>query len=383
MKLQQIKISKKDSKILDLSKLIQLQPQLILVFGSKSMLADGEIYRQLIHQLPGVWLAGCSTAGEITNDGVHDDTLTLTGLHFEQVTVRVASTEVQNLEGSRGAGREIGHILQGEDLKGVCVFGPGIQINGSEIIAGMVEKLGADIPISGGLAGDSGAFVETVTVTPEGVSPRGLVAFGLYGSGVDIGYGSFGGWLPFGPARKVTRCQGNILFELDGGPALAIYRNYLGDYSKDLPASGLLFPFEMLNSDQSNAGLIRTILGIDDQVGSLTLAGDINPDGYLRLMHANIDGLVDGAEAAAHAVLERITGEQTGLSILVSCVGRKLVMGDNIDEEVDAVLDVLGKENMVTGFYSYGEISPQASNGECKLHNQTMTILWIGEKSVP
>jgi hypothetical protein len=185
--------------------------------------------------------------------------------------------------------------------------------------------------------------------------------------------------LPFGPARKATRCASNVLYELDGEPALDVYKRYLGEHAKDLPASGLLFPFLMLGRDQSDLGIIRTILAVDDATGSLTLAGNIEPEGYLRLMHAGTDALVEGAEVAASAARhESQTGGQS-LALLVSCVGRKLVMGGRVEEEVEAVADVLGKASVLTGFYSYGEISPLSGEVACKLHNQTMTITQLSE----
>jgi hypothetical protein len=170
-----------------------------------------------------------------------------------------------------------------------------------------------------------------------------------------------------------------VLYELDGEPALEIYKRYLGDHAKDLPASGLLFPFAMLGEDHSAVGLIRTILGVDEATGSLTLAGEINLDGYLKLMHASTDKLVNGAESAAEAAAAMIQAKGQSLSILVSCVGRKLVMGNRVDEEVEAVGEVFGSNSVLTGFYSYGEISPFTPGASCKLHNQTMTITCIGE----
>ncbi|MDP1153786.1 FIST C-terminal domain-containing protein, partial [Klebsiella pneumoniae] len=82
-----------------------------------------------------------------------------------------------------------------------------------------------------------------------------------------------------------TRSSHNVLYELDGEPALDIYKRYLGDHARELPGSGLLFPFAMLGDDDSESGLVRTILGVDEAQGSVTLAGDIDPQGYLRLMH--------------------------------------------------------------------------------------------------
>jgi hypothetical protein len=147
-----------------------------------------------------------------------------------------------------------------------------------------------------------------------------------------------------------------------------------------LPASGLLFPFAILADDRQETGLLRTLLGIDETEGSLTMAGDIPAGGYLKLMHASTEALIDGAEAAAEAAHKMTHASGQGLALLISCIGRKLVMGDRVDEEVEAVAAVFGQNCALTGFYSYGEISPFIESTECKLHNQTMTITYLSEK---
>jgi len=138
----------------------------------------------------------------------------------------------------------------------------------------------------------------------------------------------------------------------------------------------------MLGRDEAEVGLIRTISGVDETQGSLILAGDIDPQGYLRLMHANTDALVSGAEAAAQAACPASTCADQGLALLVSCAGRKLVMGDRVDEEVEAVADVFRHKATLAGFYSNGEISPMLGALACKLHNQTMTITYLTEIAV-
>jgi len=283
------------------------------------------------------------------------------------------------MDDSFAAGVRLGEQLAAPDLRAILVFGPGVQINGSALVSGMASVVGDQVPVTGGLAGDAGAFRQTWTLGREGVSDQAIVAVGLCGDALRFGHGSFGGWEPFGPARKVTRCSGNVLFELDGEPALEVYKRYLGDHARDLPASGLLFPFAMLGEDHNAIGLIRTILGVNEADGSLTLAGEIQQDGYLKLMHASTDKLVDGAESAAEAAASMQGEAGSALAILVSCVGRKLVMGNRVDEEVEAVGDVFGQDAVLTGFYSYGEISPFTPGAGCKLHNQTMTITCLGE----
>jgi hypothetical protein len=363
-----------------LSAISALDPDLLLVFASVDQLNQPGFAAALKKAAPRAIPLGCSTAGEITADGVDDNSCTLTAVRFDKTKMSQGSTPLASMEDSFAAGERLGRQLASPDLKAIMVFGPGVQINGSALVDGMTSVVGSGLPITGGLAGDGGAFKQTFTLGPEGVSDSNVVAVGLLGDSLSFGHGSFGGWEPFGPARKVTRCAGNVLFELDGEPALAVYKRYLGDHAKDLPASGLLFPFAMLGEDHNAMGLIRTILAVDEANGSLTLAGEIINNGYLKLMHASTDKLVNGAESAAEAAAEMQQSTGDSLAILVSCVGRKLVMGGRVDEEVEAVGAVFGSKAVLTGFYSYGEISPFTPGASCKLHNQTMTITCLGER---
>jgi hypothetical protein len=361
-----------------LQALSAIKPQLVLAFGPVRWLQALDA-----HRLPFAaahWL-GCTTAGEISSQGVSDDSCTVTAIRFDHAQVHAARTRLVGMEDSLAAGQRLANALPRAGLRCVLVLGQGVNINGSALIAGLTQELAPGMLVTGGLAGDDANFKQTCVLHDEGADAEHVACVGLYGAQLQVSHGSFGGWLPFGPARKVTRCASNVLFELDGEPALDVYKRYLGDHAKDLPASGLLFPFLMLGRDHSEMGLIRTILAVDDTQGSLTLAGDIEAEGYLRLMHAGTDALVEGAEVAAGAANQGSADSGQSLALLVSCVGRKLVMGGRVEEEVEAVADVLGQTAVLTGFYSYGEISPLSGEEACKLHNQTMTITRLSEAS--
>jgi hypothetical protein len=362
-----------------LAPLAALRPNLVLVFGAPVYFEDCRLGQALTDSFPGATIVGCSTAGEISATGVHGNSCVVTAARFDHTSVIAASTDLSDMSDSANAGARLAGQLKDGNPRAVMVFGQGVAINGSALIEGMGAVLGSNVPITGGLAGDNGAFARTWTIGPAGISDRAIVAIGLRGDRLGFSHGFFGGWQPFGPARKVTSCDGNILRELDNEPALAVYKRYLGDYAKDLPSSGLLFPFAMLSEDRDEIGLIRTILGVNEADGSLVLAGAIEHGGYLKLMHASTDALVDGAETAAQTAHRLRDLGNTGLAVLVSCVGRKLVMGDRTEEEVEAVAAVLGRETVLAGFYSYGEISPLAPGVDCKLHNQTMTITCLTE----
>lgn len=378
MKVQQCVVQGTSFKAQDLAELTAFQPQLVLLFASLEAMQVLDI-GALRQAVPGAQWVGCSTAGEISGEGVADQTMVFTGLRFDTPAFRVATEAYTGIADSFGAGQRLATQLASTSLRHVLVLGQGADINGSALVDGLTATLGPAVAVTGGLAGDGGRFTGARVLGPEGVSDRHIVAIGFEGPSWLITHGSYGGWQPFGPARCVTRAEGSVLYELDGERALDIYKRYLGDYAAQLPASGLLFPWSVLGEDHSAIGLIRTILGVSETDGSLILAGDVPQGGYLQLMQASVDALVDAAESAAQAALGSDSPASDTLGLLVSCVGRKLVMGGRAEEEVEAVGHVLGRRATLAGFYSNGEISPHIKTTECKLHNQTMTITLVRE----
>lgn len=357
-----------------LSALTAFRPSWVLAFGPESLLRQAHV--ALVQAVPGAVIMGCSTAGEISSDGVGDDSLTVTAVRWANINTLLSSTELCDMGDSLDAGIRLAGGLPRDGLRAVVVLTQGVKINGTALIQGMSRVLGDQVPLVGGMAGDGGAFQQTVVMDNQGVSDNRLVCAGLYGEALCVSHGVFGGWSAFGPARRVTRADRNVLYSLDDEPALSTYKRYLGEYAKDLPASGLLFPFSVVAADQAADGLLRTILSVDESAGSITLAGEVEEWSYVRMMQAGTDALVQGAEQAAQSLA---VAKGPGLALMVSCVGRKVVMGGRVEEEIEAVASVLGDEATLAGFYSYGEISPAHNGAACLLHNQTMTITYFSE----
>jgi hypothetical protein len=350
---------------------------LVLVFGSRARFEDPQLHARLRAAYPRAVLAGCSTSGEITPEGVDDDTVTVASLRFAATGVASHRVRIGSMDESRRAGESLARALSRQDLQYLLVLSDGLAVNGSSLVSGIRDTLRSGVPFSGGLAGDAARFEKTLTLDRDGIHEHSVVGVGFYGSALEVRHGSVGGWTPFGPNRTVTRSTANTVYEIDGQRALDVYGAYLGDEARDLPASGLLFPLAVA-PDEGQAGLIRTLLAIDRQQGSLTFAGDVPEGTTVRLMHANYDQLVEGAECAAAECLAG-GAPDIDFALLISCVGRKLLLGNNTDLEVDAVVGKLGEGICCTGFYSYGEISPAGSTGTCELHNQTMTITTLAE----
>lgn len=361
-----------------LEKIRAISPNFICLFFSPDK-ADSPVLRELCAAFKDVPVIGCSTAGEISDTKLSDSAISLMAVNFEKTKLRIAGETVESAEACYEKSRVLAQRLQADDLAGVFILAPGLNVNGSAITRGFSSVLGSKVSISGGLAGDKTSFSKTYTLMNGAISENTIVAVGFYGEHIRIGTGSKGGWAPFGPARRITKADGNLLYQLDDNPALDLYKQYLGEKAEQLPYSGLLYPFSILEDDQSETGLIRTILDVNHESKSLILAGDMPEGKMVRLMHADVDQLIVGAEnAAEEAHLDGMDAE-TSVALLVSCVGRKLVMADDVVEEVEAVQHVFGPGTRMAGFYSYGEICISDLTKEAELHNQTMTITLLSE----
>jgi hypothetical protein len=350
---------------------------LVLAFGSPPQQVAAARLAELAAALPQAQLAGCSTAGEILDRRVAEDGMSVAVARFVHTSLRHAGAAVAAPTDSRRAGRELAEALAAPGLRGVLVFSDGLRVNGTELLNGVKEVLPAEVAVTGGLAGDGDRFQATWVVAQARATAGVVSAIGLYGDRIRVGYGSRGGWDGFGVEREVTRSDGNVLYELDGEPALALYKRYLGDRAAGLPATALLFPL-VLRADDGGAGLVRTVLAVDEATQSMTFAGDVPQGARVQLMRANFDRLVEGAATAGQLAGRGHDAGGGCLAVAISCVGRRLVLGERTEEEVEAVLDSLPPDSSLVGFYSYGEISP-SDTGSCELHNQTMTLTTLVE----
>lgn len=353
--------------------------RLLVLFGASSMADDPRRLERLIAASDASVVIGCSTSGEIFGTHVEDETVVGAVADFERSDLRFASASVPSPGDSERAGRELARALNAPDLRAVFILSDGLNVNGSELIRGVNQVLPASVVVTGGLAGDGDKFQRTWVLREGRPVSHEITAVGFYGENVCVGHGSMGGWDLFGPERVVTRSVGNVVYELDHEPALQLYKSYLGDRASGLPATGLLFPLSIRVGATVTARLVRTILAVDEASQSLTFAGDVPQGSFAQLMHANFDRLVQGAYDAAASVTSDVAVVGDRLALAISCVGRRLVLGERTEEEIEATLEVLPAHTRQIGFYSYGELSPNGVS-RCDLHNQTMTLTTLGER---
>ncbi|WP_421919041.1 FIST signal transduction protein [Marinifilum sp.] len=378
MKIEKLVLKTKEE--FKLVKNIKINPNLIFLFGSRELLVDEHLSQLLLETFGSVKLFGCSSSGEISGIEVIENSIILTAVELECSKVQMESIVIDNQVDDHQLGTSLLKKFEKKGLKHIFILSDGLNINGADLVYTLDDELPKEVNITGGMAADGIHFKETVVFNKHGKAVKNCIAaLGFYGDCVKVGYGSGGGYDSFGLERMVTKSKANILYELDGIPALKYYKHFLGDMAEQLPASGLLYPLSVRENSLQEP-VVRSVIAINEEDQSLVFAGNVPEGSYVKLMKSNVDRLINGAEDAAITASKLLPKNKAELAFLISCTGRKQVLKQLAEEEVEAVSDVIGNDVCITGFYSYGEISPFRKNMPCMLHNQTMAITTISEK---
>jgi hypothetical protein len=361
-----------------ISKKIKLVKPLVLVFGNRFLLEDENLFEEIRALFPDGEIVFGSSCADITSSTVFENSISITGIEFEKSSFVIKKCNILNGEfDSFKTGSDLINQFPKEGLKYVFVVSEGSFINGSQLTKGMNNAANDKVLITGALCGDSERFEKTLASYNENPKQGEIVAVGFYSETLEVTSSIYGGWTPFGPERIVTKSEGNIMFELDNQPALDLYKRYLGKKSKDLPAAALLYPLNV-KTKETKQTIVRSILNIDEEKNAMILAGDIPEGSIVQLMMTNVDNIASASERAAKQALE-LRKNKPELAMLVSCIGRKLVLDQRVEEEIEEVIEVIGEDTTITGFYSYGEIAPFHGEMSCQLHNQTMTVTLLSE----
>lgn len=354
---------------------------LVLVFSEP----DNTHYQQALLDLqkkyPRSILAGCSTLAGVFNHTVQEQALVVGIIRFHSSHLAIAFAELNGLQDSWEAGRQIASKLDKPGLQGILLLSDGLNTQGCDLISGMASVINQQqVTIAGGLASDKFQLKTTWILCNGQPASHMACGIGFYGDKLVFATHAQDGFKPFGPERVITRAAGQTLYEIDEQPALQLYKEYLGEeHSRQLPAACLRFPLAIWEHDRQRY-VVRTPIAVDEDTHSLTFVADV-PVGYqAQLMYGSFDNLVEGAEMVARNLASTLPPDTPVLALAISCTGRKIVLADDTPEELEATLGGLPPGSQQFGFYSYGEIAPTAQGtGGCSLHNETMTLTVLYE----
>lgn len=355
----------------------EYKANLVLAFAERTTLDTLKPYTQLKQKFPNASIVISSASGQISNNKLVEEQIVVTAIQFDHTPIKAIEIQVDPTHSSNYLGNRVKNELVNPELSALLVLSEGSFVNGTDLIEELRAETAHNIPIFGGIAGDGYLFERTVVGLDRDPLANTIVIIGFYGDRLQFGFGSEGGWTDFGPEREVTESIKNKVFKIGDHYALDIYKEYLGKYAEELPGSSLYFPLSMKETPESEP-VVRTILSIDEKEKSMTFAGNLPEGSLVKFMKGNSDKLIDASyKAATHSEMD--TQEKDRIALLISCVGRKIVLGDRVEEEIEAVREVLGKNVLLFGFYSYGEITPNTKKVGCDLQNQTMTITTLFE----
>jgi hypothetical protein len=350
---------------------------IVFIFGDRDTIKQADIYEKLKTVYPEADIVGCTSSGNILGESISDAPIVATAVSFDKGSVKISVEDFSDTDNQYKSSQRLIENLPKENLKHIFILSDGLNMNGSSLAQGATQAVNSEIPITGGLAGDGTAFEETWVIANDIASQKRMVAVGFYGNSFHISSGCNAGWEEFGIYRRITKSINNIVYEIDGQPALDLYKKYLGEYAQNLSANGLRFPFN-IKKENEDYTIIRSVLSVDEDNKALIFAGDVKEGSFARLMKTDIDGLIDGSEIAASHIKQY--NKKNALCLVVSCIGRRVILNQLSEEELEAIRDILGKNVQLIGFYSYGELAPYSDEIlSCQLHNQTMTLTVIYE----
>ena len=331
-------------------------------------------------------LVGSSTAGEITTEGPAKKPSVAVML-MKSPGIKFYAAVGENIAvGPRAAGKvaadEVKRIA-GEELKAFIMIPDVLAGNGADTVRGILDSLGEHFPVVGGASGDDFKFEKTYQYLNDRVYSGAVVGLGLVGD-FKIGIGVKHGWLPVGSPMKVTKSEGAVLHELDGKPAINIYRDYFGAeeakklQEETLAKLAITYPLGMTVAG-SDEMLIRDPITVDEK-GSITCAAEIPEGSEIRLMIGSREEAVKVAKVAAEKAVEQLDGLPPQAVIIFNCIARSKLFGERSGEEISAIQEAVGAETPLIGFYTYGEQAPLGGEvrnmNKCNpaFHNETVVI---------
>ena len=351
--------------------------QVVFLFGDLEAVQACHSLEMARNAYPDAHILGCTTGGEIQGPRVSDGSVVLTAVAFDSTRVAVGRAPIPHVDASFQAGVQFAQSFNPDGLRHVFLLSDGLAVNSSDLVEGVNSALPPGVTASGGFAADSLKFQATHVWCDGPPTRSSVVGLGLYGDRLRVGLAATAGWDTFGLDRLITKSRKNVLYEFDGRSALALYQQYLSVVATNLTSSGLHYPLG-LRVGKVEDRVLRTILSTSESEQSITFAGNVPEGSYARLMRGNIEHLIDAAAEAATTSARALNGVASQLAVLVSCCGRRPVLNQRIEEEVEAAGEALDEHTTLTGFYSYGEIA-HLGGGPAQLHNETMTVLTLAE----
>lgn len=328
-------------------------------------------------------LLGASSEVIISNQGSLKHGLVVALFTFPQNTYfNAACVKDVGINNSLNSGEELGgQLLYGcKDVRrnlSVIFYNTEAQYN-SSFITGVETKLGMSFPLIGASISD-----HKKSRLYYGSEILNNAACGvLWGGKFDFNIGVEHGWQPLGKPRFVTRSQGDIVNEIEGEPAINLYKEYfakeVSELKRELRRLSVFYPLGMRVSEKKEY-LLRSVSAILDD-GSLVFQGEVPQGSNVRLMISSKEACLLSASNAAKAALQNMAGKEIKCAFMFSSMSRLALLGRLAAQEAKVVQNVLGDNVPLIGIYTSAEQAPLSSInylGKSYFHNNSIAVLTI------
>lgn len=346
-------------------------------------------------------LMGCSTAGEITNEGVTTGSIAIMSINSDSIKVGMGVGENISRD-ARAAGQKAASSAiraLGEDLRtasqifiktksgkfanisphSMMILPDALSGGGADVVRGITDVVGLHFPVAGGSPGDDLQMKKTYEFCNGKIYSDAVVSAALT-SELSTGIGVRHGWHPVGKSMVVNRSEGGRVYEIDNKPAIRAYEEFFGKKIKE-EALGREFTINSLGIPawEGEYRLRWPIIKKEDD--SIICAAEIPEDSVVRIMFGDEDSAIEAArEAAEDAMVKAGEPEEIAACIVFDCISRKQLFGKSANKQIDAIKEVVGKDTPLVGFETYGEQAP-TYGAPAGFHNQTVVIYIISKTS--
>ncbi len=318
---------------------------------------------------------GCTTDGELSSV-----------LDFQEDSILLVVFAGDGIEVRVGIGRGLSDSVEGavqdaldqaqiatEPRPKLCITIPeSLTASAVSIVNTLVERLGPDVPLVGGTAGDQWRFEGTRQFIGREVCSDSVPVLLLCGA-VQVGVGVASGWRPVGPRARVTRAEGHRVQEIEGVAALEFFQQFHGPHVEPNPE----YPLGVFDADRGEFYL-RAPLAYDRENGSVDFAGDIPAGSEVQITYASRDEILSACETSIDMASASFKRSDPEGALVFSCAARKQLLGTRTLEEAKFLRN-LGEDLPMAGFYTYGEIAPMGDRAFADFHNETFVTVLLGE----
>jgi hypothetical protein len=368
-----------------LHKLNGRRPNVAIIFASVNYdlnkLLEG--VRKVIGQIP---LIGCSAAGEFSEEKVSKNgvacALIATDTHqfFAGIGENIKQDEIKAI---LSATKDFPLEIAGYPYRSAMLLIDGLAGKGEEAVLAAFSVLGPNVKFSGGAAGDDLKFKKTYVFGNNHAISNAL-SMCLVASQNPIFIAVKHGHVPFTPPLRVTKAKGNVLYEIEGKPAIEVWKTYIKE--KAINEDGIDVD-QITNPEELSKLLLKYEAGLmTGQEYKLRFPASANPDGSLNFVCSIVEGSVikimdskdtnqiASARAAAESALHAAQGAKITGAVIFDCACRGMILKDKFSNAVDEIKKVLGKIPII-GCETYGEIAMEI--GQLSGFHNTTTVIML------